>query len=836
MRWSTWAAPGIVAIAALSCTPERKPSLPPTPDATADDDDDPLPPPAQSFVDRYCAGAPRLFLETEEFTGPWAVQTNKLGFSGDGFVVSNANGVADTSMCRTVSAPDPGTYAVWARGYRSSGTAREFSVSIDGQRLAPTHAAVASPQDDGFHWEEAGSVPISSRATSLEVCVHDDGTSYEVADAILLTRDLDCDPSAYDRDLRVLDPVFARDMMRQEVLGRAASYRDAVPEPTTLAEWTDRRTVVLDELSRALGFDQWPDLSDRSPLNVKTYGSRAMDGYSIVRMSFESQPGLVVPANLYLPDGDGPFPVIVHPVGHWGASKAATPVSVRMQTLARFGYLGITYDPFGQGERAVPGNGHDEHFRLLLSGSTNTAFMVWDTIRAVDAALERPEADPTRIGITGASGGGLNTLYAMLFDERIGFAAPAIYVSSIYDFMATHLGHDPCSRNPIGAFTDRGEVMALFAPKPMLQIVGDFDALFPAGEQSAALAEDVYGLYGARGAFEVALDDVGHELSFDLRDALYNAVTKHLGRGAPEPVEDMSLPPPPADALRVFSSGLPASRRVADYALEMAEQHRSRLSTPETFEPETFRARVFEELRVPIAGAPGVEDGGEFILSGRRIEKLAVTPSPNVGVPVLYIDHDDPSVPVVVLLERGILPDIAVVGVADRGVAAAVVSLRGEGETVAPRDFYFTQNNIILQDPMLALRAHDLHQAARAIRARVGDRSMVLFARGLDNALIGLVAQSLWLDFDKAVIDGVMGSWMDAFGEAFPDEGYVHRILMAGDIPHFIERARLRPLLVVQSDARSLAVHWPEWAEHQADVLRHPRPTDQTLFEWMNAP
>ena len=735
-----------------------------------------------------------------------------------------------------MSAPEPGTYAVWARGYRSSGTPREFSISVDGQRLAPTHAAVASPQDDGFYWEEAGSLPISSRATVIEVCVHDEGTSYEVADAILFTRDLDCDPSTYDQDLRILDPVFARDMMRQEVLSRAAAYRDAVSEPTTLGAWTDRRAAVLDQIHRALGFDQWPDLSNRSPLNVMTHGARVMDGYSIVRMSFESQPGLVVPANLYLPDGEGPFPVIVHPVGHWGGSKAAEPVSVRMQTLARFGYLGITYDPFGQGERAVAGNGHDEHFRLLLSGSTNTAFMVWDTIRAIDAALERPEADPTRIGITGASGGGLNTLYAMLFDERIGFAAPAIYVSSIYDFMATHLGHDPCSRNPIGGFTDRSEVMALFAPKPMLQIVGDFDALFPAGERSAAFAESVYSLYNADDAFEMALDDVGHDLSLDLRQALYGAVARHLGAGTPEPIEDMSLPAPPADALRVFRSGLPASRRIADYALEMAEHHRSRLSTPETYDPEAFRARVFDELRVPGDDAPGVDNGGVFTLSGRRLEKLAVTPSPNVGVPVLYIDHDDPDVPVVVLVERGILPDIAAVGVADHGVAAAVVSLRGQGETIATRDFYYTQNNIILQDPMLVLRAHDLHQAARAVRDRVGNRRMVLFARGLDDALIGLVAQSLWLDFDKAVIDGVMGSWMDAFGEAFPDEGYVHRILKAGDIPHFIERARLKPLLVVQSEARSLAVHWPQWAVHQADVLKHPRPTDEALFEWMKAP
>ena len=61
-----------------------------------------------------------------------------------------------------------------------------------------------------------------------------------------------------------------------------------------------------------------------------------------------------------------------------------------------------------------------------------------------------------------------------------------------------------------------------------------------------------------------------------------------------------------ADALRVCGSGLPASRRIADYALGMAGHHRSLLSMPETYEPEAFRARVFDELRACLVRSPVV--------------------------------------------------------------------------------------------------------------------------------------------------------------------------------------------------------------------------------------
>ncbi|MEL7372304.1 MAG: hypothetical protein AAFN74_25490, partial [Myxococcota bacterium] len=192
--------------------------------------------------------------------------------------------------------------------------------------------------------------------------------------------------------------------------------------------------------------------------------------------------------------------------------------------------------------------------------------------------------------------------------------------------------------------------------------------------------------------------------------------------------------------------------------------------------------------------------------------------------------------PLVVMLDRDALPDVELLRLSQQGVAAAVVNVRGQGELAVERDFHYIQNNIILMAPMLVHRAFDLHQTTMALRRHAPERPIALVARGQSDALIGLVAQALWLDFDKVFIDGVMGSWMDAFGKTFPAEGYVHRILHLADIPHFIELARERPLRVIQNKARSLKKHWPKWAEHQSEVLLRRLPSDSETIEWLKSP
>src|SRR5262249_1715319 len=121
------------------------------------------------------------------------------------------------------------------------------------------------------------------------------------------------------------------------------------------------------------------------------------------------------------------------PVGHnLTPGKTAAEVQTLCIHLVRMGFIVLTYDPIGQGERLISGNIHHEAgYALLPLGETIAGWMVWDSMRAMDYLLTRSDVDPKRIGITGNSGGGLNTLYTAALDDR--FCA-AVIVGFTFEF------------------------------------------------------------------------------------------------------------------------------------------------------------------------------------------------------------------------------------------------------------------------------------------------------------------------------------------------------------------------------------------------------------------
>ena len=87
----------------------------------------------------------------------------------------------------------------------------------------------------------------------------------------------------------------------------------------------------------------------RDSLEARTVRTIDDDGYRIEMVIFESQPGHLVTANLYVPDGDGPFPAVLVPCGHSQSGKAGQQ-SICL-ALVKAGFVALTYDPISQGER-----------------------------------------------------------------------------------------------------------------------------------------------------------------------------------------------------------------------------------------------------------------------------------------------------------------------------------------------------------------------------------------------------------------------------------------------------------------------------------------------------
>jgi Acetyl xylan esterase (AXE1) len=239
--------------------------------------------------------------------------------------------------------------------------------------------------------------------------------------------------------------------------------------------------------------------AEKTPLNARVTGTIPMDGYRIEKILFESLPGLHVTALLYVPDGPPvKRPAVLVACGHSPDGKSFRNYQEISGQLARRGYVVLSWDPVGQGERsqywdAAAGRSRynlvcGEHAVLgnlaCVAGSSLVRYMVWDGIRALDYLLTRPEVDPARLSVTGTSGGGFQSLYLGALDERIGAVAPSCFVTSLPMRMANRIFEDPDSdpeQDPyrlVSAGVDHAGLLLLVYPRPFVVAAATLD-FFP---------------------------------------------------------------------------------------------------------------------------------------------------------------------------------------------------------------------------------------------------------------------------------------------------------------------------------------------------------------------
>jgi len=203
--------------------------------------------------------------------------------------------------------------------------------------------------------------------------------------------------------------------------------------------------------------------------------------YRIEKVIFESQPGFMVDALLYVPKkAKLPAPGVLSTIGHYGDEGFFIwSEQARCIGLARKGYVVLTYDPISQGERKWLGNGvHDAlRKRYLVAGVDVSGLMFWDSIRAIDYMTSRHEVDPQRISVTGVSGGGFNALYTAVLDERVKAVAPAGFATTM-EALIKRGNAGCCAYMPgLTTYAEMEDVYALIAPRKMLVMGGYMDIL-----------------------------------------------------------------------------------------------------------------------------------------------------------------------------------------------------------------------------------------------------------------------------------------------------------------------------------------------------------------------
>lgn len=349
------------------------------------------------------------------------------------------------------------------------------------------------------------------------------------------------------------------------IRAEAAKLRAADKPPATREEWETRRGEIRQGLQRAFG-----TLPEKPcPLEPKVLGVLQRDGYRVEKIIFQTMPGVWMTASAYVPDKPGKHPALLAVHGHWRGARLDPVLQKRCIGPAKLGYFVLAVDAFGAGERGIGkklGDYHGEMVAatLLPTGMTLAGLQVYENMRAVDYLQTRPEVDGTKIAITGASGGGNQTMYAGAWDERFGAVVP---VCSVGNYQA-YLGVACCMCEVVpGAlrFTEEGGILGLTAPRGLMVINVTKDGIqfsIPEAKKSLAFASGVYKVFDKPDHVRHTTFDWHHDYSQAMREALYGWLAKHLkGEGDGSPLPDQPIKTEDPEALRCF----PGDTRPAEW-------------------------------------------------------------------------------------------------------------------------------------------------------------------------------------------------------------------------------------------------------------------------------
>ena len=173
---------------------------------------------------------------------------------------------------------------------------------------------------------------------------------------------------------------------------------------------------------------------------------------------------------------------------------------------------------------------HDAAMQALMLGKTLIGERVFDVDRGIDYLEARGDADLTRLGVMGNSGGGTISMFAAALLPRIRFAMPSSYFCSFRDSIMS-IYH--CADNYIPGLlrvAEMSDIMGLFAPRPVVIVAGEKDDIFPIAGTRREFRK-LRAIYRAAGAPERCHLVVGPEGHRFYADLAWPVMLKELGTG-----------------------------------------------------------------------------------------------------------------------------------------------------------------------------------------------------------------------------------------------------------------------------------------------------------------
>lgn len=559
----------------------------------------------------------------------------------------------------------------------------------------------------------------------------------------------------------------------------------------------------------------------RTPLQVQNTGSFERKGYRLEKLSYESRPGVRIPANLYVPteSGKGPFPGVLFQLGHSLNGKAAEPYQKCCQGLARLGYVVLSFDPMGQGERTYyrVDDADEEHSRagrqMLLVGDTMTRLQLWDAVRSLDVLASQPMVDAKRLASTGQSGGGTLTMLLGAVDDRL--ACAAVSSGNTENFAVANFNApgstDDAEQDLVYAGDvgfDRWDLLTPMAPRPLLVLVSERDSFgtyspqyIESSQAEFAKLQRLYELMGAKDRLHWGTSALPHGLAHPMRIQVYQFFEKYLRGGSGAAVREPMVQPEPDEALVVGVTATrtpvpapavgPVTAQELRGLLRMGELSHGRLRVMLEEQGESGKIQTLE-----------VESEAGVFLPAYGWAPPEGTRSRGVLVVV------EPSGRTRHWREGELYPRLAMAGWTVYAVdVRGIGDLRGEagrgnpGYTVrhtSEEDYAWA--SMMLGRPLLGQRVADLLAVVDALSAQFGDKTPITLAGLGSMATPVLCAAALEERVTTAYVAGGLVRWAslletDAYREPFAS--FLPGVLRKTDLPQIARLMGSRRLVIV---------------------------------------
>jgi dienelactone hydrolase len=573
----------------------------------------------------------------------------------------------------------------------------------------------------------------------------------------------------------IVSPAVADFQMRQHIVQATAP----LPKPpATAAEWTVSAARLRRHLVDDVVFHGWPKEWVDSPPRFEERGViETGHGYRIRKLRFEIVPGFYSSALLYEPEHlDGTAPAILNMSGHDGPLGYSYEFKQkRCISYAKHGILALNLEWFGFGELSKEGNDHSFAAHLDLAGANGVGLFYLEMRRGLDYLYLQPHVDRERIGVTGLSGGGWQTIVLSSLDERVkasnpvaGFAATSSRVEA-KEF--GDMGDIEQSATDFLRGSDYPYLVALMAPRPLLLTYnGEDDCCFRATLAKPRIFDAIqpfFALYGKPGNlnWHENRDPGDHNYQLDNRLADYSFFTKQFGlspipdeAGIPAELRSYEelVTPLPEDNLTILGLARQLSHETTRSPIPTAPSERPVWATSERGKLREIVRYQPVELQDTWATAMTKSRGVQSIsylfqlnngLSANGIWLRSILQSSDTA-PVTIVLHDE---------GRSSATDI----VAQRfscGEQVLALDLMFTGSAWKGKDtFELAQMLGGLGERPLGLQAAQLIRIARWAEQKSGTAKVRLEVSGMRNQAAALVAAALEPDLFSEIIvrDGI---------------------------------------------------------------------------------